>query len=83
MDTFTLSYPKLRPDMYESDNRIVQTLPVVPGKTLHTYFKELRITELRSHCSLLKEPSRERLRLSYEPRPGDVIKMVRAGKAVS
>jgi len=81
METFTLSHPKHRPDPTEMNNRVEVNLPVVPGKNLHMYLKELHLNEMRTHCTLLKEPTKERLRLSYEPKPGDIIKMSRAGKA--
>jgi len=81
MGTFTLSHPKRRPDPNELDNRVELVLDAVPGKSLHMYLKELHLNELRTHCTMLKEPSRERLRVSYEPKPGDIIKMTRAGRA--
>lgn len=83
MSTFTISHPKRRPDPTEVNNREERVLPVVPGKNLHQYLKELHLNDLRTHCSMLKVPSNERLRVSYEPKAGDVIKMVRAGKAMS
>jgi hypothetical protein len=83
METFTLSHPKRRPDPNEADNREEKVLPIVPGKNLHQYLKELHLNELRTHCSMMLVSSRERLRTSYMPKAGDVIKVTRAGKAMS
>lgn len=62
---------------------IVKQIPAIKNKTLHQYLQELHLNELRTHCRVTLDPNNTRLRLSYSPKPGDVVRMERAGRALS
>ena len=64
------------------------SLPYVEGKKLSHYMRDSRfqirgIIELRKRCHILKDGSRDRLRTSYVPEPGERIRFEATGKAMS
>lgn len=56
---------------------VVLTLEVMQNKTLHQYLREQRLNDLRTRCRTTLDPRNTPLRLSYIPKPGDVVRMER------
>lgn len=82
--TFWLIYPaSLSQHPLASRDPVRVELPWVKGKSLHLYFKELRLNGTRQGCTLTRDPRNERLRLAYVPQPDDVIRLTVAGSPLS
>lgn len=52
-------------------------VPIVSGQQLRYYFRERRLIGLSLSCRIILDRTNDKLRLRYEPKPNDVIKLVR------
>lgn len=64
------------------EGRVAKTLPFVRGKNLRAYLRDAGVIALRNRCYVVNA-RKERLVGAYEPKDGEVITLVGAGRAMS
>lgn len=66
--------PRTQGDLLSGEDLFILS---IPGKTLQRYLQDYNMMGRRLQCRLLLGKQRLPIRMSYIPRPGDVIRMVR------
>ncbi len=79
MDVFRLIHPHPHTRMGEP---VDIDIPVMRGRRLQQYFRERRLIGLSTTCRVVLDRTNQPLRLSYEPKPNDVIVMRRGAGGV-
>lgn len=55
--------------------QVIVEIPWLKDKNLHRYLHDLHLNNLRTKCRTTLDPNNLPLRVSYIPKPGDVVRM--------
>jgi hypothetical protein len=57
---------------------VEEDIPVLLGADMGHYLKQKKLIGLRTSCTMFLEDTRVRLRMYYQPKPGDVVVLQRS-----